>query len=360
MDKHNQISIKINGKESKVKKEEKETTDFVETEKPLIFVENEEVAAAQEEEEDDFSWVLPDEGLKNHSQKEKEIPVIPIEDLRQTKGPSKLQYLPKKKKGVQLFSVKQFAVSIVLAIILGSGFGVMILKIVEDVNAGPVENEAPTKVPDETPPTAGEQKDTPASSQVAIDLETLSAGVVQGGSFSTIENANTRVDEIKGKGFAATAVELNGSFFVVAGIGIDQGSVSGIKPKYEEAFPEFFTKTFEVAGGSFTNAGKKDSEAITVGLPVFKELIALSSQAFGAGSIDNGQLENLSKQLATVKEIKTDGLHEKVNEFHTDIQSAFTQLEEYKNSGDQKALWQSQQSLLNAYQAYTVWISELN
>ncbi|MEH7388289.1 hypothetical protein V7147_23250, partial [Bacillus sp. JJ1521] len=236
----------------------------------------------------------------------------------------------------------------------------MILKIVKEVNAGPVENEVPTKVTDENPPTAGKQEDKPVSGKVAIDLETLSAGVVQGGRFSTAENASTTVSEIKEKGFAATAVEMDGAFFVIAGIGTEQGSVSGIKTKYKEAFPDFFTKTFEVAGGSYTNAGKADSEAITVDLPVFKELVTLSSQAFETGAIDNGQWENLSKQIAAVKELKADSLHEQLNKFHTDIQSAFTQLQEYKNGGDQKVLWQSQQSLLNAYRAYTVWISDLN
>ncbi|MEH7236187.1 hypothetical protein [Bacillus sp. JJ1562] len=361
MDKHNRISIKINGKDSKVKKEKKETTDFVETEKPHIFVENEEVAAAQEEEEDKFSWVLPDESLKNHSHKEKEIPVIPIEDLRHSKGTSSIPYLPKKKKGFTLFTIKQLAISIVLAIVLGSGFGIMILKVVEDVNAGPVENEAPpVQVADDSPPPVGKQDDAPVSGQTAIDLENLTTGVVQGGKFSTAESANTTVSEIKGKGFAATTVNMDGAFFVIAGIGAEQGVVSEIKSKYKEAFPEFFTKTYEIPGGSYTNAGKADSEAIKVDLPVFKELAALSSQAFGTGEIDNGQWENLSKQIATVKDIKTDSLHAQLKEFHTNIQSAFTQLEEYKNGGDQKALWQSQQSLLNAYQAYTVWISELS
>ncbi|MEH7223090.1 hypothetical protein V7112_04680 [Bacillus sp. JJ1566] len=359
MDKHNRISIKINGKESKVKKEGQETNDFVETEKPLIIVENEEVAAAQEE-EDDFSWVLPDESLKNSSSKEKEIPVIPIEDLRHTRGPSKLEYIPKKKKGFPLFSVKQFAASIVLAIVLGIGFGIMILKIVEDVNAGPADNEAPAQVTDNKPPPTGKEEDTPVSGQVAVDLETLSTGVVQGGKFSSAESANTTVSEIKGKGFAATSVEMDGAFFVIAGIAAEQGSVSGIKTKYEEAFPEFFTKTFEVPGGSNTNASKEDAEAIKVVLPAFKELLALSSQAFGSGAIDNGQWENLSKQIATVKDIKTENLHAQLKEFHTNIQSAFTQLQEYKNGNDQKSLWQSQQSLLNAFQAYTVFISELN
>ncbi|MEH7379786.1 hypothetical protein V7138_04825 [Bacillus sp. JJ1533] len=360
MDKRNQISIKINGKESKIKKETKETTDFVEKEKPLIIVENEEVAAAQEEEEDDFSWVLPDESLKNHSLKEKEIPVIPIEDLRHTKGTSKLDYIPRKKKGFHLFSAKQLVISIILAIVLGSGFGIMILKVVEDVNAGPAQNNTPTQVPENTTPPAGNQEEKPVSNQVAIELETLSTGVIQGGKFSSADSANTTVTEIKEKGFAAAAVKMDGAFYVIAGIGAEQSSVSGIKTKYKEAFPEFFSKTLEVPGGSYTNLAKADSEAINADLPVFKELATLSSQAFEVGAVDNGQWENLSKQIATVKEIKTDNLHEQLKKFHTDIQSAFTQLQEYKNNGDQKSLWQSQQSLLNAYQAYTAWISKLS
>lgn len=360
MDKQNRISIKINGKEPKVKAEEKDTTKFVETEEPLTRVENEEVAAAQEEEEDDFSWVLPDENLKNQPSKEREIPVIPIEDLRHSKGPSKIPYLPKKNRGIQLFSVKQFTISLVLAVVLGIGFGFMILKVVEDVNAGSAEAENPSQVTDNNSTPADNPKDKPASSQVAIELEALSTGIVQGGKFSTAESANSVVNDITNKGFAATSIEMDGAFYVIAGIAAEQGSVGGIKAKYAEAFPEFFSKTFETPGGSYTNAGKTDSEAIKVSLPVFKELLTLSSLAFGTGGIDDGQWENLSKQIAAVKEIKTDNLHAQLKEFHTDIQSAFTQLQSYKNGGDEKTLWQSQQSLLNAYKAYTVWVSELS
>lgn len=363
MDKHNRISIKINGKEPKVKKEQQETPEFVESEKPLIVIENDEVAAAQEEEEDDFNWVLPDE-TNNHSSKEREIPVIPIEDLRQTKtkGSINSSYKPKfkKKKGFQLFSIKQLAVSIALAVVLGTGFGFMILKVVGDVNAGPAENEAPSQPTTSTgnPPPAGEDKDTPASNQATLELESLSTGIIQGGKFSSVESANTTVNEIKAKGFAATAVGMDGAFFVIAGIGTEQGSIGGIKDEYKDAFPEFFAKTFEVPGGTYSNAAKGDSEAIKVSLPVFKDLLSLSSQAFGTGSIDNEQLENVSKQIAVVKDSKADNLHDGLKAFQTELEAAFTQLQAFKG-GDAKALWQSQQSLLNAYQAYNNWISEI-
>ncbi|WP_010678291.1 hypothetical protein [Bacillus timonensis] len=153
---------------------------------------------------------------------------------------------------------------------------------------------------------------------------------------------------------------MDGSFYVLAGIGTEQGSVGGIKAKYAEAFPDFFSKTFEIPGGSYSNAGKEDSEAIKISLPVFKELITLSSGAFGTGAIDNEKWENLSKQVAAVKGIKTDNLHAQLKEFQTNIQSAFTQLQTYKNDGNEKALWETQQSLLNAYKAYTMWVSELS
>lgn len=369
MDKHKQISIKINGKQPKVKKEQKEKTDFVETKKPRIVIENEEVAAAHEEEEDDFTWVLPDESLKSQTSKEKDIPVIPIEDLRhpKTKGPSKVPFKPNKPKkpkitaGFQLFTLKQLVVSIALAIILGTGFGFMILKVVDDGNAGPNETEVPSQPSTsngETPAT-GNEEETPANSQAAIDLETFSAGIIQGGKFSTAESANTTVSDIKAKGFAATSVEMDGAFFVIAGIGNEQGSVGGIKNEYQESFPDFFAKTFEVPGGSYSNAGQGDSEAIKVSLPVYKELVALSSEAFSTGALDKGQLENLSTQINAVKEKNTDKLHDDLKKFHSEIETAFTQIKAFANNSDQKSLWQSQQSLLNAFQNYTVWVSKI-
>ncbi|WP_449537130.1 hypothetical protein [Ferdinandcohnia sp. Marseille-Q9671] len=361
MDKHNQISIKINGKEPKVEKEKKDkTTEFVESEKPLIIIENEEVAAAKEEEDDDFSWVLPDETLTHHSSKDRKIPIIPIEDVRTTKGSSKIKHFPKKPKGFQLFSLKQIIVSFSLAIVLGTGFGIMILKVVGDVNSQPAGMEAPSQPVNQNPTPAPKGDNPPAENPVAIELESLSTGIVQGGKFSTADAASTIVGDIKGKGFAATTVELDGAFFVLAGIGLEQGAVGGMKTAYEGAFPEFFTKTIEVQGGSFSNAGKADSEAIKVSIPAFKELLALSSQAFGTAEITDEQWGNLSKLFGGVKEVKKDGLHAELKDFHTEIENAYNQLQTFKDGGDNKVLWQSQQSLLNAYQSYHVWVSGLS
>ncbi|MFS0861724.1 hypothetical protein [Fredinandcohnia sp. 179-A 10B2 NHS] len=368
MDKTKQISIKINGKQQKVPEEQPEIEPYIKVKskknQTFTIVENEEVAAAREEEEDDFTWVLPDASVKKDATPDFEIPIIPIEDLRKTKGPSKIPHFPKKSKssGIQVFTFKQFLVSILLAVVVGTGFGVMILKVVSDVNAGPEGAQTPPTTSEETPPPSSNNgKEEPAATDVIeIQLESLSTGVIQGGKFSTLEAANTVVSQVKSSGYAASAVEQDGSFFVFMGIGADQQSIAGIKAVYESTELEYFVKAFVYEGGSYKNAAKSDSEAIATSLPLFKGLLAQSSQAFGTGTIADAEWEKLSTDYAKVKEIKQDKLTEDMKAFITQIISAYESLQTFKTGGDKKVLWQSQQAALDAFSNYAKWVSKLS
>lgn len=367
MDKTKQISIKINGKQQKVPEEQPEIEPYIKVKgkksQTYTIVENEEVAAAREEEEDDFTWVLPDESVKKDSTPDFEIPVIPIEDLRKPKGSSKIPHFPKKSKGsgIQVFTFKQFLVSILLAVVVGTGFGIMILKVVSDVNAGPEGVQTPPTTSEETPAPGSNGKEEPAATDVvSVQLEPLSTGVIQGGKFSTLDSADTVVSQVKSSGYAASTVEQDGSFFVFMGIGADQQSIAGIKAEYENTEFEYFEKAFVNEGGSFTNAAKPDSEAITASLSLFKGLLAQSSQAFGSGTIADAEWEKLSAEYAKVKEIKQENLTEDMKAFITKLISSYESLQTFKTGGDKKVLWQSQQAVLDAFSSYTKWVSKLS
>jgi stage II sporulation protein B len=165
---------------------------------------------------------------------------------------------------------------------------------------------------------------------------------------------------VKSSGYAASTVEQDGSFFVFMGIGADQQSIAGIKAEYENTEFEYFEKAFVNEGGSFTNAAKPDSDAITASLPLFKGLLAQSSQAFGSGTIADAEWEKLSAEYAKVKEIKQEKLTEDMKGFITQLISSYESLQTFKTGGDKKVLWQSQQAALDAFSSYTKWVSKLS
>ncbi|MFT4412796.1 hypothetical protein ACLM5H_02945 [Fredinandcohnia humi] len=360
-----QISIKINGKEQKVTEGQHGKKPFtrlnVENQHTINVVENEEIAVAREEEEDDFNWVLPDESFQRDSSPEIQIPVIPIEDLRKSKGSSKIPKLPKRSKGIQVFTMKQFLVSILLAIVLGTGFGMMILKVVGDVSTQPAGTETPP-VSTEDPPSSGiDDKEEPkGSTGASIEIAPLTTGIIQGGKFSTVESANTIVSQIKSGGYAATSVEQEGAFFVFMGIGVDSGQISALEAEYESTSFEYFGKNLTLEGGSFTTSTKEDSEAIKEALPFFQEMLSLSSQAFQSGTISDEAWGKLLNSNEKMKEIKQENLTEDLKNFSTHLTNAFNSLQSFKGNGDKKVLWQSQQSLLDAYKSYSSWIAQLS
>ncbi|MCH1626579.1 SPOR domain-containing protein [Ferdinandcohnia quinoae] len=350
MDKHqNKISIKINGKERTVPERNNEHFQLHQA--------DEEIAAAREEEEN-FTWVLPDESIQNEKMQKDERPIIPIEDLRDAISSNRKGIRPTRIKGNQIFTLKQIVMTTILAVFIGVGFGIMILMVVKDTNQKPV-NTTTSSVSANEKSKPEDKSDAKAGKTSAFQLEPLSIGVIQGGRFSTADAADVIVNELKAAGYAAIEIEQDGFFYVLIGAGLVKEDLAGLKSKYTDPDTGYFAKEFVINGGSYKTVPVADSNLISHSIEVFQELLSISSQAFNTGAISEEQSKQLEGLDGKLKSIKLEGVNEKLSNFVNSLSNSQEYLHTYKKSDNDKALWQSQQSLLDAYKNYGQWVGQL-
>ena len=386
MDKNsNRISIKINGEERNLNEKSKDSSVTHNNVIPLIKdkssnieesvinlpsdyeekldreerYDNKEIAAAQES-EDDFTWVLPHEDESNRL---KTTEIHEIEDVRE-KVPSSFPSYNKKKartKGAKrnhTYTIKHLLTSILLAIVVGLGFGAIILNLMD------MEGEQATSVPtgttgSNTSPSTTDKEGGTATSTGSLELEPLNTAVVQEGKYTNQDSAKTVVESVKNSGIPATAIETDGAYYVYVGIGAEKGDLSTIETKFiDKVNQEPWSKPFTIDGGSYAEVNEKDSGYIKEAQKLFTLLATQSSTAFASKSISDEQWTSITDQVGKLG--KSDGLSETLGSYSTSLTSAYEQLKAFRENKDEAALWKSQQALLDALYHYQNWKGSLS
>lgn len=341
-----QISIKINGKERTIKPNEPVEIEEYQKIYTTDSFHLKEVAAAQEEEE--FTWVLPEEQENTNE----DISYIPIEDLRKP-SKSKINGLPptpfNRKSNM---GMKHSILSTILAIIIGTGFGMIILNVIANLDA---KEETPAiSQPKGTQPTTPADKPKGAEESIALELPSLELGVIQEGMYTTNDSAITIVEKMKKSGFAAAVLEEDG-LKVFTGIGFNKVGLGEIEKLYEAAGIDKWAKPFLIEGGSFSNVNKEEAEYVVNGQALLLLLSEQSSTAFQTGIISDDKWNKIFELYGNVKDQKLESASEEFKSFSTNLKNAYESLKKYKGTSDKKDLWNTQQALLDALQNYQNW-----
>ncbi|MCA1031920.1 hypothetical protein LCL95_12870 [Bacillus timonensis] len=358
MDKHNshRISIKINGQERSFKTNN-ESEEKIEGKNTSLIDHNELAAAKEIEELEEFEWVLPKESKNSKGNKEE---FSPIEDVRNLPKPSKLSKNKLKSHGLNRksnFPYKELIASIVLAVFIGSLFGVVILNLFTRGDEVPVVNPSVPLQGDEKPVKSNDNKENNLA--VTLELPHLTSSVIQVGKFSTKESAMTVLNTAKTSNFPAVISNEQGFFYVYVGIGLTKDNLSTISKEYSKVSEEFWAKPIEVSGGTFENVNEKDAQLIKKSKDLFEKMLHISDIGFTSGVISNeiwSPVDQATKELiSNESEIKNDDILKLSNT----LKSAYTNLLSYKESNEKRALWDAQQTLLNALVQYQLVIDNL-
>ncbi|MBY0099124.1 SPOR domain-containing protein [Mesobacillus maritimus] len=332
MDKHKTITIKINGKERPHKDEEpksnKDTESTTQSEaKPKIKAWNE-TAAAKESADDSFDWVLPE--VSKEDGNDFQVVSKPKDTKQRGFRLPGLPQPPNKKRGNSSGVFPRIALNILFAVVLGLGFGMIILNTVK-----------PDAVETVVPATTAPAKDKPAEGGTgteSVELPTLSTFVVQGGAFSTEESANTAGKELEGKGIDAQAVSVNGQFLLLLGMAGSLEDAKVVGAEFASKGAEVFSKPLEVGGFSVEGLTKEESSVLTIA----PELFAILSGGDYANSKD------VEDQLAKLKKVDEAKINNKeIKAAKKNLEKGATAFLAKDNSGVQKeslaflASWQS-------------------
>lgn len=367
MDKPKQgISIKINGQEreynvNKVEKENQQDTE-------LDTYENHEVAAAKEAEEDDFTWVLP-----TTTEDEKgDQPFVAIEDVRNISSKKNNKFKGFGKKSFSPRSVlpsKSFFVSIVLGVLIGTGFGLIVLNLLTDdiiqeqvasTNPqGGTVGQKPSGDNEENPSAIDDNKQK-EDNTIPLKVAPLNPVVIQAGIFSTLDSGQLIADKIKNLGYSAVILENADTYIVLGGIGSNVDLVKKMSSVYAEKNQEYFVKPITIIGGDFQNVPEKESQYIGKAIPLYNELASISSNLLAGSDITTEKWQQVGGLYNEINSINQDKVAEHLQSFSTNVTKAYEILNKYFETKDKASLWQSQQSLLDGLKDYQLWVNTLS
>jgi stage II sporulation protein B len=274
----NAIKIKINGEERKLKsvkqpkkKSDEKDQEGVSLDFPVLswdekVMAEKEVAASNAKKEDDFSWVLPEDDGEVFQ----DDPKVVAPKKASSKGKVSPYFGAGKKNPLSSYPFKQYAVTIILAIVLGVSFGFVALNFIsnEDLPAA-IQQAGAGAESDQAEAPANSKDEAAGSGESSADIQLY---FTQIGKFSSKEGADTTVADMKSKGFPAIAVEEDGSYFVYGGVGNAKQETDGLSNVYQ-------TSAIEPWSGKSAVFSMKTNEDASALINHFKSLVTLSSSA---------------------------------------------------------------------------------
>ena len=324
------ISIKING-QSKDEKEE------------------------QAPEKDEFTWVLPEPASKDSHVEENKV--VFIEDVRNEKK-KKPRLHPKNVsiKTVNGGVIKRTAVIVLLAVGIGSGIGMVGVKMMtgSEQPVGKAQTSEQTKE-EKAAQTASatesvgkaekknerESKDTSAA---ASTLEPFSFYIVQAGAFSSKAAANKAMDKWKEENEAGEIFSPK-TYSLVVGAATGEEKAKALSNTYKQQGKDVYVKSYEIKPTS--ELGKKDQTVITTAQPFMANLLDQSVKAIEGERV--ADIKSLKKELTKVQK---EASNEDIKTMVSTLQKAAASLSSYEDNQSSKDAWLAQRYVLKALQQY--------
>lgn len=391
MDKHRneRISIRINGKERVLLSEEEL---------------NQEISAAKEHRNEDIEIVdsnktdiLEWEDFEEEEEDKKLSNVIDFEERRNGRGSSKNKVsnrikpfpftsekkhphpLIRKKKKMrvplqhrnnrQVTYASKFAAVIISAIIIGIGFGYIVLSLFTDLNGG--EQASGNLVEAGHTQSAGQNlenkqgvglgtasTETTAAAMQNNGIAPLKVSVIQGGAFATIESANQFAKNMQESGAAAVVLPESNPVLMFIGLAGERGELEGISERYKEKGQEIYVKPFELHGIEPEKvSGLSEATYVSNSISFYQALLTISSTAFQTGAINDDMWQKATVLHTQWNQSKPDeAVPSSIDQFGQAISTAYDSLLRYQNSNREESyLWKSQQALLEGLLSYKKW-----
>lgn len=343
------MTIKINGEKSpsiKLKKEPPKAADVLEQqeyvsekEKKATMVET----AATQETEESFDWILPEQDTAQNELALNQ----PAKNSKQRKGirlPA-LSNVEKKNVG----SLKSIAISALFAVLLGTGFGVVMLKLV---------------IPDNNKPLAVAKKAGPSTeigttkkdlgSMAVVTIKPFTVNMVQAGVYTKKETAQKITNQIIKKGIPADMMTWQGKYYIFLGIADSLENAKGLGKMYENnGMDTLFSKNITIPEKQLSKITVSEKNVMEDAIAAVPVLINLTSKALNGEKmaiIDLNSLSKLNTKLTGIDNKKMG--NKQINDLKLEITGAIKQINEYQRNKDRHLLEKAQQHLLTFLSLY--------
>ncbi|WP_374723843.1 hypothetical protein [Calidifontibacillus erzurumensis] len=298
--------------------------------------------------------------------------------------PSKKNILSnkKKKRNFDRFSDKQkavykkYIVSLIGAILIGVGFGYIVLSLFTDMNdenkAGE-ENGVITSgkaLSEYNPNNEGSENTAIGTGSgslrnaSSVEIPALRVEVIQGGAFASLNAANEHASILKENGTAAVVLPESDPVLLFIGVGGSRAEANSIGEQYVEKGQEIYIKPFELDALE-VEAGKARSatgEAVyaQTAVELYQKLVDLSAQVFETGTVEKNSWDSIKAEYSQWNKTKPEKLQPSLGQFANSITAAYKALESFRTNKNEAQLWKSQQALLEGLISYKTWHNEMS
>jgi len=301
------ITIKINGndrpfqnKETNRQSAERKDSEESKAANPLPDKSEEEVAAGSEAIEDEsFDWILPNE---DESDDIKEFQLQQAPNKKQSKLPKKMQKGSKRNLSKGMVASIFFAVF--FAIVLGTGFGFVLLKMVDtDKTANAVNNSA---APTQSAGTDSDEQAAAGTGTVSATKGEISTFVVQYGVYTTKASADSEFNKLSEKGIIAQKVPVDGKTAIYLGVAAELDSAKNMKTDKEAdgVAPSPYAKEMIFAGGDAGKVSEAEKQFLDAAPEVYSAASRALTSAYADGSISGDTVKKLEEQQNALDKLK--------------------------------------------------------
>lgn len=362
------ITIKINGSD-RLHQEKKVDLEIDEEAVPSIRKEDikekidvslndiesgarEQSAVAQEAEDDDsFEWILPE---KDGVEPLEEFKIIDSRKKPTEKSSKTPEKIPKvsngsigkwRNKGI----FPSVLITIFLAVVIGTTFGVVLLKMVISETA--IETGGEVVGLEETPTAQEEKENVPNGT--ATEIPAITGFVIQGGAFSTKEAAQTEEANMAQKGTAAKVMEVQGKFYIFIGVSDTLANAKAIGAQLKNSGIENFAK--EVAFGGKENIALSASETTLLqqASTLFKQLSAAGTSVALQKAVSPELVQSITKQTEEWNKIDAKTIENKqIQQMKVELDGAIEGVKKIGGNSNATANDGIQQHLLNFLALY--------
>lgn len=262
--------------------------------------------------------------------------------------------------------LKRFAAVLLSAIIIGIGFGYIILSLFTDFSEEQNVEEVNAEITDEQAGLPNKMEDDGAKTTAGIDagstgesIAPLKVQVIQGGAFGSVESAKQFAGNLEESGAAAVILPESDPVLMFIGLGTDRSELENISQSYIEKGQEIYIKSFELSGiDSDKLKNQAEAEFISAGVDLFQALTKLSSQTFQTKDIEKNTWDEVETKFSQWSQLKPKELPVSLEQFSKSVTNAYQSLSSYQTKADEQKLWNSQQALLEGLISYKIWHDE--
>lgn len=267
--------------------------------------------------------------------------------------------------------LKKFIAVLISAIIIGVGFGYVVLSLFTDFSEGQSEGEPHMTVDNGQAANGSNEATSDVPSGVILDpsganpataangIAPLSVQIIQGGAFESVEAANQIANGLKENGNAAVVMPGSKPVLMFIGLGTDRNEAEIISQLYLNNGQDVYIKPFglsEIKAGKVSN--EKEAAFVSAGITLYQSLLGLSTETFDQKKIEQAIWKDIEAKFSQWNQSKPQELPASLEQFTNSISKTYQYLASYQIKADEQQLWNSQQALLEGLLSYKKWHDE--